>query len=134
MTSSSSTNSSSNDIDDEDDANAEIMAQADRCWDGNWSFSGPGGMFVDFDSKESSLEKQEWEEFLKEQQHKSVRVEDELFINLDIPGDDQESWARLHAQSYTPTTLTLPLSYTALNHSRRRRLPSGPFSNRIWYL
>jgi tetratricopeptide (TPR) repeat protein len=95
-------------IDSNDDEDNARMAQDDRCWNGNWSSAGLCAMFVNLDSE--SLEKEEWEEFLAEQQLKekskspSLRVEDE-FINLDIPGDDQESWARLHMRILQPRGL-----------------------------
>jgi len=106
------------DEDDDDEDEKQRMAQDDRCWDGNWSCMGLGGMFVVFEDVES-LERMEWAGFLEEQQLQQqqektsntgkassspLNVHDE-FVNLDISSDDQEGWARLHMEVLRPRGL-----------------------------
>lgn len=90
----------------DDEVDSAQMAKNDHCWDGNWSSVGLNGMFIDLDNE--NFEEEQWEAFLEDQRHSSssLRAEEE-FINLDIPGEDVESWARLHMQVLHPRGLDI---------------------------
>jgi tetratricopeptide (TPR) repeat protein len=89
----------------DDDDDSAKMARDDRAWDGNWSSAGLSAMFVELQNP--YFEEEQWEDFLEEQKEiSSLRAEEE-FINLDIPGEDEESWARLHMQVLHPRGLVI---------------------------
>jgi len=82
----------------------QLMAQDDRCWDGNWMADGYDGMFV-FLTQDDFCDS-EWEEFLEEQEEEkncSKKMCDEFLI---VPSSE-EDWANTYQETLQPRNLQI---------------------------
>jgi len=84
----------------------DLMAQDQRCWDGNWLVDGYNGMFIKLNN-EDFMEAQ-LAEFQRDQESGRILKQADEFLILDhIIGSDrlEENWAKIQLEFLRPRNL-----------------------------